>query len=382
MTDDYQINPFEWNDLNSSWSEGMYSRVLDLKKHQPDLKVSLSFGGWNFCQDSPQLLDSMAASEENRQTFITSVVALLNQYGFDGFDIDWEYPSVKTDFTALLRDFRTAFDNNVPRLLLTIAGGANPAVVDASYEASVIGQYLDFLNIMTYDFHGAWEMVTGQNSPLYDRNNDNFSISDAVDKWISDGFPRHKLNIGLAAYGRGWTLVSASNNSVGAPCSGPSPAQPYTREAGVISYYEVCPILDKGGQLRFDDCQKSPDVIYGTQWYSYDNVDSFNIKLDWLKANGLGGAFVWTLDMDDFNAQCSSSHGKKYPLIETVKENLLGGYQPSSGVVPTKAATTRGPVVLSSKSTTTTTTKSTKLTSGNIVEFLCILKIKYKILLL
>lgn len=336
MTTDYKINPFEWNDLNTSWSQGMYSQVLDWKQQQPDLKILLSFGGWNFCQGNPNLLESMAASSANRQTFIQSVLQLINLYKFDGFDIDWEYPSVKTDYSSLLRDLRTAFDQNVPRLILTMAGAANPEQIDISYEVSTIANYLDMLNVMTYDFHGSWEMVTGQNSPLYDRNSDRFSISDAVAKYRSEGFPANKLNVGLAAYGRGWTLQSASNNGVGAPAIGPSPAQPYTKEAGTISYYEVCSIIDQGAQQTFDDCQESPDAILNTQWYSYDNVDSFNIKLNWMKDNGLMGVFVWTLDFDDFNGICTSSHGQKYPLIETVNQNLLG-----YTVQPVSKSTTR-----------------------------------------
>jgi len=324
MTSDYKISPHENNELNTSKSAGMFFRMVNLKQQQPNLKILLSFGGYDFCQDNKALLDGMAANAEHRKTFIDSVVQLVNLYKFDGFDIDWEYPSVASDFTELIKDFRTAFDRNTPKLLLSVAGAASPKTIDSCYEVDKMAPYLDMLNIMTYAFHSASEKVTGQNSPLYDCNDSkNESISDAVNKWVSKGFPKNKINIGFASYGRGWTLASANNKGVGAPTAGPSVAQPYTKQAGSAAYYELCDILEQGGSRTFDNCSKCPDIVLNTQWYSYDDVDSLKIKLDWLKQNDLAGAFVWTLDMDDFTAHCSSSKGKKYPLISALKQNLI-----------------------------------------------------------
>lgn len=135
---------------------------------------------------------------------------------------------------------------------------------------------------MTYDFHGAWENKIGFCSPLFDRNNDRLSVSSAMTYWSTNqGFPKDKLVVGFAAYGRGWTVASsAAAPEVGTAANGPAMEQTYTREKGVASYYEICDMIENRmftGQ--YDPLQRVPFVFKDNMWFGYDNVKSFNEKV-------------------------------------------------------------------------------------------------------
>ncbi|XP_052069385.1 acidic mammalian chitinase-like [Mytilus californianus] len=328
-----KLHPYEWNDESTPWMKGMYARFTDLKKSNPSLKLELAVGGWNMAS-AP--FTRMVASASSRQEFATSTVKFLRDHGFDGLDLDWEYPANrgsppgdKQKFIELLKTLRREFDaeaqtSGKPALLLSAATPAGKENIDSGYNFPEMVKYLDMFNLMTYDLHGSWEDKTGHHSPLYshpsESGNKTYLNIDWVTKYyVKNGVPPSMINVGLGLYGRSFTLASASNTGLGAPARGAGPAGQFTREKGFLAYYEVCAMLKSGGSKHYIPEQKSPYAVKGTEWVGYDDVDSLKEKVKYIKDHHFGGTMVWALDLDDFSGSCGQG---KYPLLHAINDEL------------------------------------------------------------
>ncbi|XP_078585736.1 uncharacterized protein LOC144867557 [Branchiostoma floridae x Branchiostoma japonicum] len=331
MLADNHLVTYEWND------EDMYQALIDQVK---PAKTLLAVGGWNMGMEN---VTTMLETEENRAEFITTSIEFLRRYEFDGLDLDFEYPGDtarggraedKEKFTLLVQEMRLAFEEEATgdsRLLLTAAVGAGVDTVTNGYEIEEISRELDFLNLMAYDFYGAWgdSPVTGFNAPLYPASeNDKLNVESAVDMWIDGGANPSKINLGIPTYGRTFTLADSHDHGVGSPAIGPGSAGCYTREAGFRSYYEICNMLKELGATRvYDSVQQVPYAYFGNQWVGYDDKESIAAKIDFLKSRGLGGAMVWAPDLDDFVVESeewieNSCDEDPYPLLTEIYSML------------------------------------------------------------
>lgn len=337
------LHPFEWNDLSEEWMKGMYERTMEMKKKNGALKISISVGGWNHASKG---FKDVVASPANMKKFIDQSIAFMRKNGFDGLDMDWEYPGVGGDrgskpehkhaFTVLIQKLRAAFEaeaasSGKERLLLTAAVGCGKNTIDAAYEVAALGKEMDFIDLMTYDLHGAWEKHTGAHIALYPRKeetgNDRFlNVDWAVNYFMEKGLPANKLVMGLGTYGRGFTLVDKSKTGMGAPAKGACAAGRYTREKGFISYYEICQHIKSGWTAKYHPEHKCMYAYGGDQWIAYDDTRTIGIKAQYIKDKGLAGGMIWALDLDDFKGTfCGEG---KYPLLSAIVNVLFKGGVP------------------------------------------------------
>jgi chitinase len=276
---------------------GNLADLRSLKARNPQLKVLLSVGGW----EADGFSDA-ALTAESRDVFAASIVALLREHSLDGVDIDWEYPGQsvagiksrpqdKQNFTALLQTLRAHLGS---RYLLTIAS-ADHEYFDFT-EMDRLHVYLDFINVMTYDFFNALTPTTGHHAGLYaspyaaptDRNADA-----SIKQHLAAGIPPDKLVLGVAFYGRGFAGVKPEHHGVN---------QAYERFEAAHPYAElVQKFIGRNGFVRKWDRQAQAPFLWNAStraFITYDDPQSIAIKAEYVRKHRLGGMMFWELSQD------------------------------------------------------------------------------------
>ncbi|MFI8433098.1 glycosyl hydrolase family 18 protein [Streptomyces sp. NPDC079020] len=282
---------------------GNFNQLRKLKAKYPHIKVLWSFGGWTWS-------GGFGAAAQNPAAFAQSCYDLVEDPRwadvFDGIDIDWEYPNAcgltcDTSGPAALKNLasalRTKFGTNNLVTAAITADGSDGGKIDAADYAGA-AQSMDWYNVMTYDFFGAWAAKgpTAPHSPLtsYDGiPQAGFNSADAIAKLKAKGVPAKKLLLGIGFYGRGWTGVTQA-----APGGTATGAAPGTYEAGIEDYKvlkNTCPSTGTVAGTAYAHC--------GTNWWSYDTPATIGSKMTWAKNQGLGGAFFWEFSGDTANGE-------------------------------------------------------------------------------
>jgi chitinase len=291
---------------------GNFAELKVLKQQHPHLKTMMAVGGWTL--SSP--FSDAALTEASREKFASSAVDLMVKYGFDGLDIGWEYPvggglagninrpEDKQNYTLLLKELREELDEQEAidnkEYELTIASPAGPATM-ANFELAEISQYIDFFNLMAYDYHGTWSKTTNHNAPLYAKPGE-LSIDSTVQAYLNAGVAPEDIVLGVPLYTRGWAGVPNSNNGLFQSASG---AASGTWEAGVYDYKDLYNKLQTQPSVYtryWDDTAQVPFIYsptdQGGMFSSYEDSQSIGTKTNYIKEKDLGGLFFWELSTD------------------------------------------------------------------------------------
>nr|WP_246271568.1 glycoside hydrolase family 18 protein [Amycolatopsis acididurans] len=287
--------------VSDTWDTGAlrgnFGQLKRLKQMHPGLKVLYSFGGWTWSS-------GFAQAAQNPAAFADSCYNLINDPRwagvFDGIDIDWEYPnacglSCDTSGAAAFKNLMAALRDRFGDKLVTAAitgDGTSGGKLDAADYAGA-AQYVDWYNVMTYDYFGAWAAngPTAPHSPLNSYNGiptAGFYSDAAIQKLESQGVAPAKLLLGIGFYGRGWTGVTQA-----APGGTATGAAPGTYESGIEDYKVLktrCPATGTVAGTAYGFC--------GGEWWSYDTPATIAGKIGYAKGQGLGGAFFWELSGD------------------------------------------------------------------------------------
>lgn len=272
--------------------------LVSLKKNHPKLKIVISLGGWSGCEPCSQTF----STEAGRKTFATSTKHLLEYFGADGLDLDWEYPTIegypghlyqaadKPNFTALIQELRKSFGKKYE---LSFAAGGFQKYLDESVEWLKIMPLVNRVNIMSYDLVNGYAVVTGHHTPLYSTARPNEESTDrAVSYLLKLGIPSSKLVIGGAFYTRMWKHVAPTNNGL---------YQRGEHTGGTnFKHYETTFTSANGWQSFWDDKAKAPywynskDSLFATG----DNIRSIKEKTQYTVDKKLGGIMFWELTLD------------------------------------------------------------------------------------
>ncbi len=249
--------------------KGHFNLLNKYKKQYPHVKTLISVGGWaesgGYFDDSGNRVDSggfytMTTNADNSvnnagiNTFADSAVAFIRQYGFDGVDIDYEYPTSMNDagnpddfaianarraglmksYIVLMKRLREKLDQagqqDNRHYMLTIASPSSGYLL-RGMEVFQVTEYLDYVNIMTYDLHGAWNQFVGPNAALYDTGEDSelkawnyygtaqykqigYLNTDWAFHYFRGAIQAGRINIGVPYYTRGWQGVTGGVNGM------------------------------------------------------------------------------------------------------------------------------------------------------------------------
>lgn len=339
----FEIQPSENHDIHytSVFSTPLYTRLSSLKKLRPSIKLLIAVGGWTAGSEA---FNNILTNSTTRSIFINQTKQFLTKWNFDGIDLDWEYPgdrdrgaknNSREEFNLLLKEMHESFRNQSKSFLLTAAVSASPTKIDQGYIIPDLCRHLDYISVMTYDYHGSWDNVTGINAPLYGRTLrgmngfvKGWSVNDSIHHWLKHSCSPSKINLGLALYGRSFTLMNNSNSiNIGTKAIGGGLAGPYTKESGTLAYFEICQKLRVHNWTSVFDTDAQAPYAYSLpknstsqQWVGYDNLESVAVKVSYAKLLKLGGVMLWSLDQDDYTG-LFCDHGE-FPFTRRVYDIL------------------------------------------------------------
>ncbi|MGX4599318.1 peroxiredoxin [Faecalimicrobium sp. JNUCC 81] len=287
------------------------NQLVQLKAEKPSLQVIAAIGGWG-----ADGFSDAALTPASRYNFAREAQKLVNQYGLDGIDIDWEYPSTsaggiksrpedKENFTLLLTALRDVLGEDT---WLSVAGTGTMEYITKSADIGAIAPIIDYFNLMSYDFTAG---ETGANAMkhqanLYDSplSLPGYSVDTMVRNLESAGMPSEKILLGIPFYGRLGATITRSYDDL---------RRDY--------------INKNGYEFRFDKQAQVPYLVRNGEFaMSYDDALSIFLKAQYVLENCLGGIFSWTSTYDQANILANAMYQSIHDPVKVQSElkNVYG----------------------------------------------------------
>jgi chitinase len=280
-----------------------------LRAGSPWLRVLVSIGGWG-----ADGFSDAALTETSRARFAASVAAMVDHSVVDGVDIDWEYPGLagpgivhreedRENFPLLLAAIRQALDALPPRPFFRPKNNhylITAALADGEFVGHIdlarVVDRLDWVNLMTYDFHNSLTPTTGHHSALSvsaTAGPNERSVERAVGQFLAAGVPARKLVLGVPFYGRAFAGVRDANHGLD---------QPYAKYEGDHPWPQlVADFIGRNGYSRYWDERAQAPYLWNAQtatFVSYDDPQSLVLKAQFVRSHGLGGIMFWEQSQD------------------------------------------------------------------------------------
>ncbi len=311
------VHAFVWpaEDGSLGYDSGFWYMDLIQQAHQNNRKVLLSVGGAGMSGN----FSPVTSDVNKRAKFVNELLSVVQQYNYDGMDIDWEFPESEADknnMASFIGDLHRALNDANPEYLLTMAIPSGN-YYGQWFRYDVLKLYVDWFNVMTYDYHGDWFDHSGHNAPLYSSPLDACGSVYETCNYLNDtrGIGTNKLCVGLAFYGRKFNTSALYQSSTGGD-------QTY-------GYKDIIGLIGNGWSYNWDDVSKVPYLTNdaGTQLISYDDTTAIRLKSNYIIENSFKGGMVWALGLDQ-------TDGNRQPLLETAADNLSITSLPKSDKKP------------------------------------------------
>ncbi|KAF2280023.1 glycoside hydrolase [Westerdykella ornata] len=276
--------------------ESLVQQFVALKT--PTLQTWVAVGGWAFNDPGSTLsaFSNMVSTQQNRARFISSLVRFMERFDFQGADIDWEYPSATkrggksadaANLVLLMKELRVAFGTKYGLSIVlapdyTYLSGSDPKAMEP---------YVDWFGFMSYDLHGIWdEDIPALGKKVRPQTNISEINTGLTPLWFA-GINPAKVNLGLAYYGRTFTLADSGCSGVGCGFRSAGKAGKCTNFRGVLSNLEIQDLIREEGltPTLLSDAAVKQIVYHGNQWVGYDDEETLAIKRRYANSLCLGG---------------------------------------------------------------------------------------------